>query len=86
LNVPKNEIQEYKDVRDVQSAHQNDINGNQQGDPEKGVAAIITIAEAPEAPLHLFLGQDAYDAAYQKMEAVKQDLETWKALSTSTGF
>jgi NAD(P)-dependent dehydrogenase (short-subunit alcohol dehydrogenase family) len=86
LNVPKNEIQEYKDVRDVQNAHQNDINGNQQGDPEKGVAAIITIAEAPEAPLHLFLGQDAYDAAYQKMEAVKQDLETWKALSTSTGF
>ena len=86
LNVPKNEIQEYKAVRDVQSAHQNDINGNQQGDPEKGVAAIITVAEAPEAPLHLFLGQDAYDIAYQKMDAVKNDLETWKELSTSTGF
>jgi NAD(P)-dependent dehydrogenase (short-subunit alcohol dehydrogenase family) len=86
LNVPKNEIQAYKEVREVQAAHQNDINGNQQGDPEKGVAAIITVAEAEEAPLHLFLGQDAYDAAYQKIDAVTNDLETWKTLATSTGF
>jgi NAD(P)-dependent dehydrogenase (short-subunit alcohol dehydrogenase family) len=86
LNVPKHEIQAYKEVREVQAAHQHDINGNQPGDPEKGVAAIITVAEAEEAPLHLFLGQDAYDAAYQKMDAVKTDLEAWKNLSTSTGF
>jgi NAD(P)-dependent dehydrogenase (short-subunit alcohol dehydrogenase family) len=86
LNVPKNEIQAYKAVREVQAAHQDDINGNQQGDPEKGVAAIITVSESAEAPLHLFLGQDAYDAAYQKMDMVKNDLENWKALSTSTGF
>jgi hypothetical protein len=50
------------------------------------VATIITIAESAEAPLHLFLGQDAYDLAYQKMDAVKQDMESWKELGTSTGF
>jgi NAD(P)-dependent dehydrogenase (short-subunit alcohol dehydrogenase family) len=86
LSVPKNEIAEYKAVRDVQNAHQGDINGNQAGDPEKGVAAIITVAEAQNAPLHLFLGQDAYDIAYQKMNDVKADLENWKELITSTGF
>lgn len=86
LSVPKNEIQDYKAVRDVQAAHQNDINGNQAGDPEKGVAAIITVAEAVDAPLHLFLGQDAFDLAYQKMDAVKTELESWKELITSTGF
>jgi NAD(P)-dependent dehydrogenase (short-subunit alcohol dehydrogenase family) len=86
LSVPKNEIAEYKAVRDVQNAHQGDINGNQAGDPEKGVAAIITVAEAENAPLHLFLGQDAYDIAYQKMNDVKADLENWKELITSTGF
>jgi NAD(P)-dependent dehydrogenase (short-subunit alcohol dehydrogenase family) len=86
LSVPKNEIAEYKAVRDVQNAHQGDINGNQAGDPKKGAAAIITVAEAAEAPLHLFLGQDAYDIAYQKMNDVKADLENWKELSTSTGF
>ena len=86
LAVPKNEIQAYKAVREVQSAHQNDINGNQQGDPEKGVAVIIAAAEAAEAPLHLFLGDDAYGLAYQKMDAVKQDMESWKELATATAF
>ena len=86
LSVPKNEIAAYKAVRDVQNAHQGDINGNQAGDPEKGAAAIITVAEAAEAPLHLFLGQDAYDIAYQKMNDVKADLENWKELITATGF
>lgn len=86
LSVPKNEIAAYKAVRDVQAAHQNDINGQQAGDPEKGVAAIITVAEAEEAPVHLFLGQDAYNLAYQKMDDVKNDLETWKELITNTGF
>ncbi|MET4014155.1 NAD(P)-dependent dehydrogenase (short-subunit alcohol dehydrogenase family) [Mucilaginibacter sp. UYP25] len=86
LSVPKNEIEDYKAVRDVQAAHQSDINGQQAGDPEKGVAAIITVAEAAEAPMHLFLGQDAYDLAYQKMNDVKQDLETWKELTVNTGY
>jgi NAD(P)-dependent dehydrogenase (short-subunit alcohol dehydrogenase family) len=86
LSVPKNEIAAYKAVRDVQNAHQGDINGNQAGDPEKGAAAIITVAEAKEAPMHLFLGQDAYDIANQKINDVKADMENWKELGTSTGF
>lgn len=86
LSVPKHEIDAYKTVRDVQAAHQSDINGQQPGDPEKGVAAIITVAEAEEAPMHLFLGQDAYNVAYQKIDDVKKDMEAWKELGTNTGF
>ncbi|WP_153798006.1 oxidoreductase [Foetidibacter luteolus] len=86
LSVPKNEIAEYKEVRAVQTAHQNEINGNQAGDPDKAADVMIAAAEAKNPPLHLFLGQDAYNFAYQKMEAVKQDLEDWKTLITSTNF
>ncbi|AMR34584.1 short-chain dehydrogenase/reductase [Mucilaginibacter sp. PAMC 26640] len=86
LSTPKNEIQEYKDVRAVQAAHQNEINGNQAGDPEKAAAVIIAVAESAGAPLHLFLGEDAYHLAYQKMESVKNDLESWKEITTATGF
>lgn len=86
LNVPQNEIAEYKEVRAVQTAHQQSINGNQAGDPEKAVAAIINVANAQNPPLHLFLGQDAYDLAYAKMDAVKQDLEAWKAVTISTAI
>lgn len=86
LTVPKNPIAEYQTVRQVQDAHSNQINGNQAGDPEKGVAVIIAAAEAGEAPLHLFLGADAYEFADKKMDAVKADMEAWKELATATNF
>jgi NAD(P)-dependent dehydrogenase (short-subunit alcohol dehydrogenase family) len=86
LNVPKNQIQAYQSVRESQDAHQQQINGNQPGDPEKGVAVLIKAANTENPPLHLFLGQDAYDLAYQKINLVQQDLESWKEDSVSTGF
>jgi NAD(P)-dependent dehydrogenase (short-subunit alcohol dehydrogenase family) len=86
LNVPEHPIAEYEAVRNSQTAHQKDINGNQPGDPEKAIAAIIKVANAAQPPLHLFLGEDAYQLAYAKIDEVKQDLETWKDLATSTGF
>lgn len=86
LNVPKQQIDAYKSVRESQDQHQNLIDGNQQGDPEKAAAAIIQVATETNPPLHLFLGQDAYDMAYQKMDAVKENLESLKELITSTAF
>jgi NAD(P)-dependent dehydrogenase (short-subunit alcohol dehydrogenase family) len=86
LSVPKNPIAAYQTVRDVQAAHQTDINNNQPGDPEKGAAAIIAITETQTPPVHFFMGQDAFDMAHVKMDAVKKDLEDWKAISTATSF
>ena len=86
MNVPKKQLDAYQSVRDSQMAHQDQINGNQAGDPEKAVAAIIEIAEVENPPLHLFLGEDAYNVAYVKMDAVKSDLEKWKEMTVATGF
>ena len=86
LGVPERQIDAYEAVRQSQAAHQTDIAGNQPGDPEKAVAAIIQIASEENPPLHLFLGQDAYDMAYAKIKAVQTDLETWKDVTVSTGF
>jgi len=86
LNVPKHQIEAYKEVRESQNQHQHLIDGNQAGDPEKAAAAIIKVATEENPPLHLFLGQDAYDLAYAKMDAVKGDLESLKEMITSTGF
>ncbi|MFC3563345.1 SDR family oxidoreductase [Pedobacter jamesrossensis] len=63
LAVPSNPIIAYKEVRDSQAAHQNDINNQQPGDPAKGCDVIIAAAESENAPLHLFLGPDAYAVA-----------------------
>ncbi|SHN46066.1 oxidoreductase [Chitinophaga sp. CF418] len=84
LVTPKNIIEEYTTVRETQHAHQHSYNGNQAGDPEKGAAAIIRIASEQQPPLHFFLGEDAYNLAYSKMDAVKAELESWKELTVST--
>lgn len=86
LGVPAQPLDAYQSVRDSQYAHQQEINGNQPGDPEKAVAALIEVAEAEKAPLHLFLGEDAYNLAYQKIAAVESDLEQWKEITVGTAI
>ena len=86
LAVPANAIADYLDVRESENLHKNTIAGNQPNDPEKGIDALIKMAEEENPALHLFLGQDAYDLAVQKIEAVQNEMETWKAVTVSTGF
>lgn len=86
LNVPAHPIEAYKEVRETQAFHQEIMNGNQLGDPDKAALALIQVAEAPEAPLHLFLGSDAYELAYNKINSVREELEAWKSVTVSTAF
>jgi len=86
LGTPKNEIADYKLVRDIQTFHQNDMNHNQAGDPNKAAEVMIAIAEQKEPALHVFLGNDAYQLAEAKIKAVQQDMTAVKALATSTDF
>ncbi|MGA9649887.1 SDR family NAD(P)-dependent oxidoreductase [Pedobacter sp.] len=86
LAVPSNPIDAYREVRDTQIAHQQDINNQQPGDPAKGCDVIIAAAESENAPLHLFLGPDAYAVAGAKIADVQKDMEDWKALATATNF
>ena len=86
LRVPQEPMDAYEAVRESETMHQKQINGNQPGDPQKGVEAMIRIVEEPNPPLHLFLGEDAHTMAHTKIEALQQDLKTWKDLTMSTGF
>ncbi|SHF76431.1 oxidoreductase [Flavobacterium defluvii] len=86
LLLPENPIAEYKNVRESESAHKEDINGNQPGDPVKLAEALIKAAEDQNPPLHLFLGEDAFNMANQKIASVQSELGQWKEVSVSTGF
>jgi NAD(P)-dependent dehydrogenase (short-subunit alcohol dehydrogenase family) len=86
LAVPKNEIADYKLVREAEHVHINDYNHNQIGDPDKAANVLIEVALQKEPPLHLFLGKDAYQLADAKIKAVQQDLNAVRELATSTGF
>ena len=84
--APKNPIDDYLEARQSQAAHQNEIDGNQPGDPEKAIDVLIEMSKEQNPPLHLFLGQDAYDVSKNKLEEVSKELEQWKSFTLSTGF
>ncbi|MFP9115582.1 SDR family NAD(P)-dependent oxidoreductase [Flavobacterium sp. RHBU_3] len=86
LAVPETPIAEYTAVRKSENMHTEDIDGNQGGDPVKGVAAVIEAEASGKAPLYLFLGADAVGMARQKNEFVNNEILAWEALSTATGF
>ncbi|MBD9472538.1 SDR family NAD(P)-dependent oxidoreductase [Achromobacter sp. ACM01] len=56
------------------------------GDPAKMARTLINAAQAQYAPLHLFLGHDAFDQARAKIQSVQQELARWREMSVSIGF
>jgi NAD(P)-dependent dehydrogenase (short-subunit alcohol dehydrogenase family) len=86
LGTPKQPIAAYQSIRDSQAQHEEQINGNQPGDPMKAAEVLIQISEAENPPLHLFLGEDAYQMADVKIAAVQHDLQQWQGVANATNF
>ena len=86
LAVPQNQIADYQNVRDTVNFHQNDMDKQQAGDPEKAAAAMISITNEANPPLNLFLGEDAYGLVEKKLAFVQNELEAWKDLTLSTAI
>jgi NAD(P)-dependent dehydrogenase (short-subunit alcohol dehydrogenase family) len=86
LRTPKSAINEYTVARELQVAHENDINGNQPGDPEKATVALIELAAMENPPVHLVLGSDAFNIAGNKLNALQKEISEFKMLSTSTDY
>jgi NAD(P)-dependent dehydrogenase (short-subunit alcohol dehydrogenase family) len=60
--------------------------GREPGDPRKAAQAILAIADAPDPPLRLILGQDALRYTQEKLERLRQDMERWRDLSLGIGI
>ncbi|KRD59724.1 short-chain dehydrogenase [Flavobacterium sp. Root935] len=86
LLLPENPIAAYKEVRQSENAHKESINENQPGDPEKLADALIKVSQDENPPLHLFLGEDAFNMANQKIASVQDELGKWKEVSVGTNF
>jgi len=86
LRTPITEIKDYSVARQLQAAHEQDINGNQPGDPEKAALAMITLADMEKPPVHLVLGSDAFQIANNKLSTLQNEISDFKTLSTSTDY
>ncbi|WP_426580983.1 SDR family NAD(P)-dependent oxidoreductase [Mucilaginibacter sp. R-33] len=86
LRTAAKPINDYKEARDLEVIHNEQVIGNQPGDPENAALAFIKVAEMEERPLHLFLGSDSFGMAQNKIEAVQKDLAAFESISKSTDF
>lgn len=86
LRTPAKEIDSYTVARQLQLAHEKEINGNQPGDPEKAALALIELAGMKNPPVHLVLGSDAFQIAQSKLTTLQNEISDFKTLSTSTDY
>lgn len=60
--------------------------GNQEGDPDKAAAAVLTALAAEKTPFRLLLGNDATDAIHAHLDAARAETLEWETVSRSTDF
>jgi NAD(P)-dependent dehydrogenase (short-subunit alcohol dehydrogenase family) len=61
-------------------------NGGQPNDPAKGAAAIYAAVTAPRPPLRFQVGPDAVAMVEDKLARVRDELDAWRPLGSSTLF
>lgn len=77
---------EYDAVVGTAARMQRAYDGKQPGDPKKGAAAILQLAQMERPPLRLALGSDALNAIRAVDRQRQDELEHWAELSRSTDF
>ncbi|MGX5689035.1 SDR family NAD(P)-dependent oxidoreductase [Arcticibacter tournemirensis] len=86
IKVAQNTIEAYAAARQSEQMHLNSINGNQSNDPEKAAEVLISVTKEENPPVHLFLGNDAYDMVYNKINIITNEAERWKSYTVSTAL
>ena len=86
MGKPQTPNDAYQAVRDSQAMHEEQINGNQPGDPQKAAELLMQVSESENPPVHLILGEDAYQMAERKIVTLHQDMQQWQEAATATGF
>jgi short-subunit dehydrogenase len=85
LAYSESKLEGYRAVKATQEQYLA-TDGKQAGDPVKASAILIQMAESPTPPIHLYLGQNAYDRASEKLKIMTSELEEGKAITISADF
>ena len=85
LAYTESKIDGYQAVKNTQARYLA-ANGKQPGDPDKASEILIELAKEDKPPLHLYLGQDAYNRASAKLKEMTTELEHWKETTVSADF
>ena len=80
------EMAEYAEIVGPTREYVRGGHGEQQGDPAKAAAAIITALDADEPPLRLVLGADAIGNISSRLDAVGAELRQWEQVGRDTAL
>jgi len=86
LMAPEDLIEDYAPVSGAFLQWLEQMDGKQPGDPAKAAEAMIQVVESDNPPLRLALGADAVGAIAEKLQSVKEELDTWKEVAVNTAF
>jgi NAD(P)-dependent dehydrogenase (short-subunit alcohol dehydrogenase family) len=79
-------IAAYAPTVGVMRRHMEAHTGHEPGDPRKGAAAILQIADQAAPPLRLPLGNDAMALGRRGYQQSLEELDRWASITQSTDF
>src|SRR4051794_15510135 len=77
-------IADYADTAGKRRKEHDTVHGTQPGDPTKAAAALIKAVESNDTPYMLLLGNDASDGFRAALDALRDEVDAWEAVSRST--
>ncbi len=77
-------IADYDALFDPIRTARQEKSGKQLGDPERLAEAVLTLVESDNPPPQLLMGSDALGFVSDRIAALQQEIEAWKALTVST--
>jgi NAD(P)-dependent dehydrogenase (short-subunit alcohol dehydrogenase family) len=86
LRTTANELPDYAATASRVRQSVATSNGGQVNDPVKGAAAIYAAVTAGQRPLRFQVGPDAVAMVEDKLSRVRDELEAWRSLASSTLF
>jgi len=85
LALVPTKIEGYEAVKNTKDRYLS-ADGRQPGDPDRAAEIFMELAENPHAPMHLFLGNDAYNRASEKLASMATELEQWKSITIGADY
>jgi len=85
-NESKKQIADYAATAGVWRSEMRADSGKQPGDPVRAVKAIVEAVASLNPPHHLLLGNDAFEGATAKLEALGKEFKTWESVSRGADF
>ena len=86
LTQVPNPIADYAQTAGQRRKEFDTWDGTQPGDPARAAVALMDVVESGQAPYLLLLGNDTPDIVRASLDAVREDIDAWEALTRSTDF